>query len=701
MSNMQRRHKEILGMKTREQAGPSLYPFAALVGLEELQHALLLSCVNPAVGGVLIRGEKGTAKSTGVRGLAELLSDIEVISGCVFACDPEKPGQWCADCRSRQQPVTELRKVRLINLPLNVSEDRLAGGIDFSAAVKSGKTAFLPGLMAEAHRGIIYIDEVNLLDDHIVDLILDSAASGWNVVEREGISIRHASRFTLIGTMNPEEGELRPQFLDRFGLCIEVQGCADLEQRVELLKKRDEFDCNPALFCQRFAERSEHIRVRIKAAQKKLPTMRLSPAIRTFISELCLAKNVAGHRADLILEQAAITTAALAGDNEVTMAHVRQVAPMVLLHRQRESQPPPLPEPPKNSGDGDKQGEENSADNLNQNETPKTGQEPTKEQQESAAEQQEAHTDSGQPQDVEPGEQEASPKEDNQHPDSNEKNRDQLFEIGAPFTIKKISTPKDRLARRGSGRRSRSRVSLKQGRYSRAGRHGIAGDIALDATIRAAAPFQVHRKGNLALNLIPDDFRYKIREKRIGNLLLFLVDASGSMGARGRMAASKGAVMSLLLDAYQKRDKIAMVSFRGQEAVINLPVTGSVEMAGKLLAEMRVGGRTPLAAGLVRTYEQLRNYLIREPAGRPIVIIITDGKANVSLGKSKPVDEMLKIASTMAAEQMAKYIVVDTEEEGLLTFGLAGKMADALQADFYKITDLKARDLVHIVREKQ
>lgn len=681
-------------MKPRKQSGFSLYPFAALVGLEELQRALLLACVNPGIGGVLIRGEKGTAKSTGVRGLAELLPDIRVISGCAFGCDPEKPGQWCADCHSRQQPVTELRKVKLVNLPLNVSEDRLAGGIDFSAAVKSGKTAFLPGLMAEAHRGIIYIDEVNLLDDHIVDLILDTAASGWNVVEREGISIRHAASFTIIGTMNPEEGELRPQFLDRFGLCIEVQGCEDLEQRVELLKRRDEFDRNPASFCQRFADRSEQIRFRIKAAKKKLPTMRLPPTIRTFISELCLAKNVAGHRADLVLEQAAITTAALTGDNEVTMAHVRQVAPMVLLHRQRESQPPPLPEPPQNSGDGDDQAEENSVDNQNQSKHQEAGQEPGEGQQELPA-------DSGQQQNEEAGEQSASSKKDHQHLGSEEKNQDQLFEIGTPFTIKKISTPKDRLARRGSGRRSRSRVALKQGRYSRAARHGMSGDIALDATIRAAAPFQVHRKGNLALNLIPDDFRYKIREKRIGNLLLFMVDASGSMGARGRMAASKGAVMSLLLDAYQKRDKVAMISFRGQKAVVNLPVTGSVEMAGKLLAEMKVGGRTPLAAGLVGTYEQLRNYLIREPAGRPIVIIITDGKANVSLGETKPVDEMLKIASAMAAEQRAKYIVVDTEEEGLLTFGLAGKMADALQADFFKITDLKARDLIHIVREKQ
>lgn len=256
-----------------------------------------------------------------------------------------------------------------------------------------------------------------------------------------------------------------------------------------------------------------------------------------------------------------------------------------------------------------------------------------------------------------------------------------VFEVGAPFRVKKISTAKDRQVRRGSGRRSRSRVSQKQGRYSRASLSGgVKGDIALDATIRAAALHQQSRSGHLAIKLAPEDVHYKIREKRIGNLLLFVVDASNSMGARGRMATSKGAVMSLLLDAYQKRDKVSMVSFRRQEAFVNLPITNSVELAGKLLAEMPVGGRTPLNAGLVKGYEQVRNYLIREPTARPIVIIITDGKTNVSLGGGKPVDEMLKLARKMTLEKQIKYIVVDTEEEGLVTFDLSKKLALALEA---------------------
>jgi len=267
--------------------------------------------------------------------------------------------------------------------------------------------------------------------------------------------------------------------------------------------------------------------------------------------------------------------------------------------------------------------------------------------------------------------------------------------------VKKITTAKDRIARRGSGRRSRSRVSQRQGRYSRAATYGVAGDLAFDATIRAAAPYQKSRNGTLAIKLENDDFRFKVREKRIGNLLMFIVDASGSMGARGRMAASKGAVMSLLLDAYQKRDKVSMISFRKTGAYVNLPVTNSIELAGKLLAEMPIGGRTPLSAGLLKGYEQLRNYLAREPTGRPIVIILTDGKGNVSFGTDKPLPEMEKIGAGLSREDRAKYIVIDTEEEGIVTFGLARKLAGSLGADYFKIKDIEAGELVNIVKLHQ
>jgi magnesium chelatase subunit D len=277
---------------------------------------------------------------------------------------------------------------------------------------------------------------------------------------------------------------------------------------------------------------------------------------------------------------------------------------------------------------------------------------------------------------------------------------DRIFDIGTTFKVKPLASAKDRLFRRGSGRRSRTRVSQKQGRYVKSCMTIRHGDIALDATLRAAAPYQKARgNGNgLVVTLSDQDIRGKIREKRIGNFLFFAVDASGSMGARGRMAASKGAVMSLLLDAYQKRDRVAMISFRRNEAVVNLPATPSVELAGKLLAEMPVGGRTPLSAGLAKTFEQVRNVLLKNPAARPIVILITDGKSNVALGQGPPLDEALRLAAVMAQDGRVRHIVVDTEEEGLVTFGLARRLAAALSADYFKIETLKAQTLVNIVK---
>jgi magnesium chelatase subunit D len=275
-----------------------------------------------------------------------------------------------------------------------------------------------------------------------------------------------------------------------------------------------------------------------------------------------------------------------------------------------------------------------------------------------------------------------------------------LFQIGDTFRVKPITSARDRVFRRGSGRRSRTRVSRKQGRYVKSCLTPRHGDIALDATLRAAAPYQKQRgpANRLCVNLSKDDVRGKIREKRIGNFLLFAVDASGSMGARGRMAASKGAVMSLLLDAYQKRDRVGMISFRRSEATVNLPPSTSVDLASKLLEEMPVGGRTPLSAGLAKSFEQVRNILLKDPSARPIVILITDGKSNVALGDHKPVDEALRLAGAMSRDERIRYIVVDTEAPGLVTFELAGRLAAALDAQYFKIDDLKAQTLIDIVK---
>ncbi len=692
------------------------YPFSAIVGQEELKLGLLLNAVNPAVGGLLVRGEKGTAKSTLVRGLAAILPEIEVVAGCPCGCDPDDAGELCPDCHDLIERELALprrrRRTRFVTLPLNATEDRVAGGIDFSATLKSGRVKFQPGLLAAAHRGILYIDEVNLLDDHLVDLVLDAAASGRNHIEREGLSHSHPARFILVGTMNPEEGELRPQFLDRFGLCVGITSLTEPDERVELMLRREAFDRNPQSFVREYEEADRRLARKIVTARQKLPWLRMPNHLRGFIAEICRTRNVAGHRADLVLEQAARALAALEGENEIATRHLERVLELVLVHRQRETEPPPPPAPEASAPESPDSPEpeppvenENQKDESREDETGSGDQlsdpgEPDREENrkgETATANADAGKERGQP-----GESTEPEANENESPAENPALPETVFGIGTPFRVKDLASARDRIRRRGSGRRSRSLVSQRRGRCNRAGRHGNPGDLAFAATIRAAAAQQPSRRrtgGNngLKIRLEESDFHYNIREKRVGNLLLFLVDASGSMGARGRMAASKGAVMSLLLDAYQKRDRVGLISFRRDRAVVNLPPTNSIELAGRLLAELPTGGRTPLNSGLLKTYEQVRNHLVREPAGRPIVIILTDGRGNVSLGSDRPLAEMDKIATALAHEERVRHIVIDTEEEGPVTFDLARRLAAGLKADYFKIRELKADELVGIV----
>ncbi len=636
-----------------------IFPFSAIVGQENLKLCLILNAINPGIGGVLIRGEKGTAKSTTVRGLADIL------------------------------PLPS----SLVNLPLNATEDRVTGGMDFNRAIKEGKKVLLPGVLAEAHQGILYVDEINLLDDHIVDIILDAAASGMNRVEREGISFCHPASFMLVGTMNPEEGDLRPQLLDRFGLCVEVVSEKDPELRVVLMEERERYDRDPDQYRAVHGKENQKLAEKIKQAGLLLPRVKISKQSRAFIAELCSANNVAGHRCDIVLEQAAKAHAALLGQTEVTLDDIGIVAEFTLFHRKRDAAPPPPPEPPQPDKD---QAETDQQDNEQKEDPGQTEQENPGQPDREEPDQEGADKDSRETEQPDKG-------EDNSQEAGEDKNRrdpEQVFEIGASFQVKKISSPKDRKMRRGSGRRSRSRVSQKQGRYVKSSMKRINNDVALDATLRAAAPFQAARDipEGLTVCLKPEDIREKIREKRMGNFLVFLVDASGSMGARGRMAASKGAILSLLLDAYQKRDRVAMVSFRKSEAWVNLPPTSSIELAASYLKEMPVGGRTPLSAGLEKTHQLVNNALNRDPGTRPIVLIITDGKSNVAMGENRPVDEALMFASKMGEDDRVKYIVVDTESQGIVTFGLAPKLAVAIGADCCKIDDLKAEALVGLAR---
>ncbi len=670
------------------------FPFSAITGQEKMKKALLLNAVNPRIGGVLVRGEKGTAKSTAVRALARLLPEIEVVAGCPYNCDPGDAGLICQSCRDRlgdaQRIEKVLRRVQVVDLPVSATEDRVVGSLDFEHAVRYGRARFEPGLLARANRGIIYVDEVNLLDDHIVDVLLDVAATGVNVVERESVSYSHRAEFILVGTMNPEEGGLRPQLIDRFGLCVQVEGVTDPARRVEIVRRRDEFDADPLGFIARWREKERQLREKITAARCLLPTVTISPDLLELIAELSMEALVAGHRADIVMAAASSTIAAWHGRNRVTEGDVYEAADLVLFHRVREA-PPPSPEQP-------------GASPEEQEDSPEQEEEDDSREQEPPEQPEEApplpDQESLEPEDQKQQEDQERDREKEQNTPPPAAPEERVFAVGQPFQTKRISYDRDRMLRKGSGRRSRTRTASKAGRYVRSTMQRKNNDLAFDATVRAAAPYQPRRRrGGTAIAIETGDIREKVREKRIGNFLLFVVDASGSMGARQRMVETKGAILSLLLDAYQKRDRIGMVAFRGSAAEMILPPTGSVEMAHKLLEELPTGGKTPLSAGLIKAYEVARTHLYKDSDISPLLIIISDGKGNVSAGADKPLAEARRVAEIIRAEERIKTLVVDVENNGFLTFGLAGELAAALGAGYYKIDDLKADTLVRAVRE--
>lgn len=317
----------------------NILPFTAIVGQDQMKQALILNAINQRIGGVLIRGEKGTAKSTAVRALAEILPVIEIVKGCPFNCNPENEQELCDICNERihsgEKIETIRKKVQVITLPLGSTEDRVIGTIDIERAIKEGIKALEPGILAAVNRGILYIDEVNLLDDHVVDVLLDSAAMGVNVVEREGISLSHPAKFILIGTMNPEEGELRPQMLDRFGLQVTVEGISDVDDRVEIVRVADEFETDPAAFMQKYDDGQKRLTEKIVTAKKILPNVKISDAIVRKIAETCVQMGVMTHRAEITIVRTAKTIAAFNGREEVTVDDVREAMALALPHRMR------------------------------------------------------------------------------------------------------------------------------------------------------------------------------------------------------------------------------------------------------------------------------------------------------------------------------------------------------------------------------
>lgn len=594
------------------------YPFTAIVGQDDLRLGLLLNAVSPAVGGVLVRGEKGTAKSTAVRALAALLPEVPVVAGCRFSCDPASPDPACPD-GPHEAGTGVSRDARMVELPVGASEDRLVGALDIERALAEGVKAFEPGLLADAHRGILYVDEVNLLHDHLVDLLLDAAAMGASYVEREGVSVRHAARFLLVGTMNPEEGELRPQLLDRFGLTVEVAASRETDQRVEVVRRRLAYDDDPAAFAAQWADEEGALRARIVGARALLPEVRLGDGALRQIAATCAAFEVDGMRADIVMARTATTLAAWAGRTDVLAEDVRQAALLALPHRRRRN---PFDAPGLDENKLDDTLEQNSGEDDDPDPDgpggggrPPQGDGPdTPPQPEGGADDTPAQSVPEQGREQEPGQGQSSGG-----------GEQQPVRAGEPFRTKMLSVPG--LGEGAAGRRSRARTE--HGRTTGARRpQGALTKLHLAATVQAAAPHQRARgRSGRGLVVRRDDLRQATREGREGNLVLFVVDASGSMAARQRMSAVKGAVLSLLLDAYQRRDKVGLVTFRGKDAELVLPPTSSVDAAAARLEMLPTGGRTPVAAGLLKAHEVLRVERLRDPSRRPLLVVVTDGRA--------------------------------------------------------------------------
>ena len=651
----------------------SIFPFSAIVGQDRMKLALVLNAINPGIGGVLIRGEKGTAKSTAARSLAALLPQIGVVAGCAYSCDPSEPFDGCEFCAGENMDAVD-RRVRLVELPVSATEEAVVGKLDIEVAIREGHRSFEPGLLASAHRGILYIDEVNLLNDHVVDVLLDSAAMGRNFVEREGISFSHPARFLLIGTMNPEEGDLRPQFIDRFGLAVEIDHIQDAERRADVVRRRIAYERDPYAFQQEWETEESAERQRIADAIDLLPAVVVDDGLLTFIAQLCASHEVDGLRADIVIYKAAQTLAAYEGRSRVIPEDVVRVAEMALLHRMRRQ---PFDDPELNN------------ERL----------------QEMAEQLMDPHRDSSDstPQKFEPPE---MPDADEQPQSGSDED---VFATGELFKVRPLNLDAlDRQARASHGRRTTSRVRDHRGRYVGAEiPDGGVTDLALDATLREAAPFQMRRRSltdnNLALKLETWDLRQKVRESQVGNLVVFLVDSSGSMGAHQRMVAVKGAVMSLLMDAYQRRDRVAMIAFRGTTSEVVLPPTDSPRLAQQRLDDLPTGGRTPVAQALADAHRLIRQQRQRSPDTPPLLAIVSDCRANVGISNgasgSDPFEEVLRICESMKLDKVHS-IVLDPSPRSN-RFGLVRRVAEALGGEYVPLDELRSTAISAAVRQAQ
>lgn len=624
-----------------------VFPFVAIVGQDDVKQALLIALINPKVGGVLVAGEKGTGKSSLVRALNSVIANTKIV-----------------------------------DLPLNATEDMVFGNMNLEYAVKHGKKLFSPGILARAYDCVLYVDEINLLRRELLTGILDAADRGENIVEREGISNRHAVKFTLIGTMNPEEGTLTAPVLDRFGLFVTVSRETEPAVRTEILRRVLAYEKDPEAFVKAYRDETQELTSRLQTARNLIGAIEAGTAMIELAARYADKAQTAGHRAEIFLIETAKAVAALAGRKYMLPADMEKAALFVLPHRIRK-EITPQPEPEQEQA----RERQEQQDNYDEQSNP-----PPQPSRNAPAPDNKSR----------PGDTKDCGKDLPQQNDNIGQDRIVGIDKSFPNINLSLSLPQDRQVRHGGGKRSITRTNLHQGRYVRSCLpNGRITDLAFDATIRAAAPYQqIRKKGKCCMTILNEDLRQKVREKKIGNTFLFVVDASGSMGARERMHAVKGAIFSMLKDAYQKRDQVGLIAFRRQTAEVLLPVTRSVDLAQKCLQQLPTGGKTPLAEGLSSAFSVLKSMRKKEQEMKPVILLITDGRANRSTTDGgDAVDDALKMARKIQASGCPS-VVIDTEND-FIKLGIARTVAREMGAAYYRLKELSDQKILHIINNFQ
>jgi magnesium chelatase subunit D len=637
-----------------------IFPFSAIVGQENVKKSLILNAINPSIGGVLIKGDKGTGKTTAVRALADLLPPIKVVKECPFNCDPDDKDSLCESCKSGDYEVEE-KKMRVVELPLGATEDRVVGSINLEKALREGIKALEPGILAEANRNILYVDEINLLDDNLVDVLLDAAAYGVNVVEREGVSLAHPSNFILVGTMNPAEGELRLQLSDRIGLHISVQSLLDLEDRVQIMDRREEFERDPTAFRELYKDSQEYIQASIIQARHNLNKVRVPRIIMELIARISLDMGVDGHRADIAILKTAKTIAAYRGQEQVNYHHVEEAALLVLGERVH-----------KQSCDQEQiRRKVEDAQSQMQDEREKEEEEQSSEEESTGQSQsQGANVSSEESEGKAKGMQLKSNEEMEETPEKDEEGVD----------IKKLLKMKGKKKKRLYGRSVDSKTE--KGRYIKSRLpSGESRDVAIDATIRAAA---LHSEGSIKVR--SDDIRHKVRKHGARASIAVVVDISGSMVSDRKANRVKSILDSIIQDTNRHQDKISVIGFKGKEAEVIVPTTKRASSFQDQIDQITVGGTTPLASGMKKGLEILRK---ENKKGEfvPFMVILTDGMPNVGIEEG-PIPDALKIAEKLQEYEILT-IVINFEQTARYGRDMNMELAIASGGRYYDVQELE------------